>query len=433
MTHRTSLSPVTRGFHSGRRWRRHALQAAAATLVIGLLAACGGRPGTTPSDTATTASPPGTSSAPGAPTSPANLAALGAIVETKMAELLVPGAVVLVRTSESDWIEAFGTRKVGADDPVTVDDHFRVGSNTKTMTGTVLLQLVDEGLISLDDPVSKYRPDVPNGDAITVEQLLTMRSGLFNYSELESFNVILDEDPERVWQPEELVALGLAEPVYFAPGAGFHYSNTNTVLAGLIIEQLTGNKLEVEFQQRLYEPLGLTNTSFPPIEDAALPAPHPHGYLYGTNVSTLQDAALPSVQQAEASAGTLRPNDVTNLNPSWGWAAGAAISTASDLADYVEALIEGGLLSSQQQQERLDSIQPSNPDDPSSAGYGIALAQFGPMLGHDGSLPGFQSFMAHDPERGITLIVLTNLQAGPAGEQVANEIARAVIGELYAD
>ncbi|MDI9628300.1 MAG: serine hydrolase domain-containing protein [Acidobacteriota bacterium] len=365
--------------------------------------------------------------------SPANLPVLGATVEAKMAELLVPGAVVLVRTPDSEWLEAFGSRQVGADDPVTVDDHFRIGSNTKTMTGTVLLQLVDEGLISLDDPVSKYRPDVPNGDAITVEQLLTMRSGLFSYSELESFNAILDEDPERVWQPEELVALGLAEPVYFAPGAGFHYSNTNTVLAGLIIEQLTGNKLEVELEQRLYEPLGLTDTSFPPIEDAALPAPHPHGYLYGTNVSTLQDAALPSGQQAEASAGTLLPNDVTNMNPSWGWAAGAAISTVSDLADYVEVLIEGGLLSSQLQQERLDSIQPSNPDDPSSAGYGIALAQFGPMLGHDGSLPGFQSFMAHDPERSITLIVLTNLQAGPGGEQVANEIARAVIGELYAD
>ncbi|NLH70701.1 MAG: beta-lactamase family protein [Brooklawnia sp.] len=430
MTHRTRLSPVTRGFHSGRCWRRHALPAAVATLAIGLLAACGGQPSNPSSSTTGT---PGTSSPSGAPMSPANLPVLGATVEAKMAELLVPGAVVLVRTPESEWLEAFGSRQVGADDPVTVDDHFRIGSNTKTMTGTVLLQLVDEGLISLDDPVSKYRPDVPNGDAITVEQLLTMRSGLFSYSELESFNAILDEDPERVWQPEELVVLGLAEPVYFAPGAGFHYSNTNTVLAGLIIEQLTGNKLEVELEQRLYEPLGLTDTSFPPIEDAALPAPHPHGYLYGTNVSTLQDAALPSGQQAEASAGTLLPNDVTNMNPSWGWAAGAAISTVSDLADYVEVLIGGGLLSSQLQQERLDSIQPSNPDDPSSAGYGIALAQFGPMLGHDGSLPGFQSFMAHDPERSITLIVLTNLQAGPGGEQVANEIARAVIGELYAD
>lgn len=348
-----------------------------------------------------------------------------------MTELLVPGAVVLVRTPNSNFVEAFGTRQVDVEDPVTVDDHFRVGSNTKTMTGTVLLQLVDEGLIALDDAVSDYRPEVPNGEDITVEQLLTMRSGLFSYSELESFNQILDDDPERVWRPEELVRLGLAEPPYFPPGEGWHYSNTNTVLAGLIIEQLTGERLEQVFNERLYEPLDLTQTSFPAIEDASIPSPHPRGYLYGTNVSTMADAALSPDQQAAARAGTLLPNDVTNLNPSWGWAAGAAISTAEELATYVEALIGGTYLSPQLQQQRLDSIERSDPNDPSSAGYGIALAQFGPMLGHDGSLPGFQSFMANDPERDITLIVLCNLQAGPAGEQVANEIARALIGELY--
>ena len=347
-----------------------------------------------------------------------------------MAEMLVPGAVVLVRTPSSNFVEAFGTRRVDVEDPVTVDDHFRVGSNTKTMTGTVLLQLVDEGLIGLDDPVSDYRPEVPNGDNITIEQLLTMRSGLFSYSELESFNETLDEEPDRVWRPEELAALGLAEPPYFPPGEGWHYSNTNTVLAGLIIEQLTGERLEQVFDERLYEPLGLTETSFPAIEDADIPNPHPRGYLYGTNVRPCRTLPCRPTSRP-ARAGTLLPNDVTNLNPSWGWAAGAAISTAEELATYVEALIGGTYLSPQLQQQRLDSIERSDPNDPSSAGYGIALAQFGPMLGHDGSLPGFQSFMAHDPEREITMIVLCNLQAGPAGEQVANEIARALIGELY--
>jgi len=357
--------------------------------------------------------------------------ALSAAIEARMAELLVPGAVVLVRTPEWGWMEAFGTRAVGADDPVTTEDHFRIGSNTKTMTGTVLLQLVDEDRVALDDPVSKFLPDVPNGDAITVEQLLTMRSGLYNYSELLSFNVELDEDPSRVWVPEELAAIGLAEPVYFAPGEGFHYSNTNTVLAGLIVEQLTGSRLEDVFAERLFEPLGLTETSFPAIDIAGLPEPHPRGYLFGTNVDTVDDPALPPDVQAAAHAGRLLPNDVTELNPSWGWAAGAAISTAEDLATYVEALIGGEFLSPELQRRRLDSLESSEPGNPDAAGYGLALAQFGPMIGHDGSLPGFQSFMGHDPGTGTTLIVLTNLQAAPSGEQVANELAMVVLGELY--
>jgi CubicO group peptidase (beta-lactamase class C family) len=356
---------------------------------------------------------------------------LTAAIEARMAELLVPGSVVLVRTPESTWFEAFGTRAVGEDDPITVDDHFRVGSNTKTMTGTVLMQLVDEGAVALDDPVSKYRPEVPNGDAITIEQLLTMRSGLFNYSELESFNAVLDSDPSRAWTPEELVAIGLAEPVYFPPGEGFHYSNTNTLLAGQIVEQLTGEPLDAVFAERLFEPLGLAETTLPPIDDAGLPEPHPRGYLYGTNVETVHDAALPPDEQAAAHAGTLLPNDVTTLNPSWTGAAGAAISTTEELATYVEALIGGEFLSPELQRLRLDSLTPADPDDPDSARYGLALAQFGPMIGHDGSLPGFQSFMGHDPERRITLIVFTNLQAAPGGEQVANELARVVIGELY--
>lgn len=422
--------PSAAGPARGRAPRR--LRAAAAAIAsLALLAGCGGSPNSTPaSSTPTTSAMTPSASLP----TPAGIdqTALRVAVEGRMTDLLVPGAVVLVRTPGSVFFEAFGTRDVTADDPVTVEDSFRIGSNTKTMTGTVLLQLVDEGLVALDDPVSRYRPDVPNGDAITVEQLLTMRSGLFNYSDLESFNQILDDDPQRVWQPEELAALGLAEPPYFPPGEGFHYSNTNTVLAGLIVEQLTDSKLETAFAERLFEPLGLTHTELPPIEDADLPAPHPRGYLFGTNVSTLADPALPTGERAAARAGTLLPNDVTNLNPSWGWAAGAAISTAEDLATYVEALVGGGYLSAKLQQQRLASIEPSIPGDPASAGYGMAIAQFGPMLGHDGSLPGFQSFMGHDPDRKITLIVLANLPAGPGGEQVANEIARAVLAELYA-
>ncbi|WP_239165333.1 serine hydrolase domain-containing protein [Catellatospora citrea] len=366
-----------------------------------------------------------------APT-PAYAAQLQTTLQNIINDMRVPGAVVMITSPEKgDWTQTFGTRTVDGGGPVTVGDRFRIGSNTKTMTGTVLLQLVQEGKIGLDDPVSKYRPEVPDGDAITIAQLLDMRSGLYNYSEDEQFNAQLDSDPLRVWKPEELLAIAFAKPAYFAPGAGFHYSNTNLILAGLIVEQLTGRSLQDEFQQRIFGPLGLGETLLPGPTDADIPAPHPQGYMFGTNVSTLADPALPPAEQAAADDGTLLPKDVTVGNPSWAWAAGAAISTAADLTRYATALVSGGLLDAKTQQMRLDSIQPIQTPAPFEVGYGLALVRFGPLYGHDGQIPGFNSFMAHDPVRKDTVIVLTSLFAGPDGKQPANELAMAIIQALY--
>lgn len=347
------------------------------------------------------------------------------LVEERMGQLLVPGAVVLVRTPEGEFLEAFGTRVVGDDVPVTSGDYFRIGSITKTMTGTVLLQLVDEGLIALDDPLSRYRPDVPNGENMRVSQLLDMSTGLFDYSVVFALNQVMDGNAARVWEPEELVAFGLAEPVYFPPGEGFFYSNTNLILAGLIAEQLTGQPLSVLFAERLFQPLGLAQILLPEITDATLPDPYPNGYWYGTNVSTISTSALSADDQAAAFAGDLLPNDTTDLNPSWGWAAGAGIATAGDLAQYVEALMTGTYLSPELQATRLGSLKPIG-----AAEYGLALAKHGPMIGHGGSLPGYQSFMGHDPDIGTTLIVFTNLTASPDGRGTANEIARSIIEAL---
>src|SRR3954453_19764607 len=152
-------------------------------------------------------------------------------IEEEMTNLRIPGALVYVGVpGEGTWSQAFGTGTLGADTPITPDDHFRIGSNTKTFTGTVILQLVDEGKLGLDDPVSKYRPEVPNGENITIRQLLNMTSGLFNYAEDEDFNDILDTDPQKVWEPEELVQIGFQHKPEFSPGDDFHYSNSNTVL-----------------------------------------------------------------------------------------------------------------------------------------------------------------------------------------------------------
>ena len=371
--------------------------------------------------------------APAAFAQPAYASALRPKLQQIFTDTLTPGAVVLVRSPElGDWTATFGTRALGSADPVTLADHVRIGSNTKTWTGTVILQLVQEGKLTLDDPVSKYRPDVPNGQHITITELLNMRSGLYNYTESLELNQTLDTNPTKVWTPDELLAIAYKRPPYFPPGQGFHYSNTNTVLLGLIIEKLTGSPVEQEFQRRIFSPLGLRNTHLPPRTSNVLPAPYPNGYQFGSNVETMATQVLPPDQQAAARAGTLKPLDATHDNPSWGWTAGAGISTAEDLARYAQALVGGGLLNDAMQKQRLASIRPINPADPKSPGYGLALAQFGPVFGHTGELPGYNSFMGHDPRRSITIVVWSSLAAAPDGRAPAVEMAKAIIGHLYA-
>lgn len=357
-------------------------------------------------------------------------ATLDGIVQGVAHNLQTPGAVVILETPDTNLTVTYGTGTIGKDDAVGTSQHVRIGSNTKTMTATVILQLVQEGKIALTDPVSKYRPDVPNGDAIPIEQLLNMRSGLFNYTETAQLNQTLDTDPQKKWKPEDLLALAFANPPYFPPGQGYHYSNTNTVLLGLIAEGIDGKPLQQIFQTRLFGPVGLSGTSFPATADSTLPAPNPHGYVYGTNMDTLTDPALPADMQAAATAGTLQPNDVTDVNPSWAWSAGAAISTANDLVTWVQALVGGQVLGKDMQARRLASLQPTGPD-AGAAQYGWGIAKMGPMLGHTGELPGFNSFMGHDPDSKVTLVVWANLAPAANGQDPATTIAKQVIGALY--
>ncbi|QCB97811.1 class A beta-lactamase-related serine hydrolase [Arthrobacter sp. PAMC25564] len=434
---------MTTANRARRRLRRSftAVCLAAALLAV---SACTGsgppQPGSTSSATSTSTAPAtatatdttATSTAAAPALLPLDKAQLQKTFEDTAKELLVPGAVVLLRTPEGGFTSTYGVSNLGGNAPVSLDDHIRIGSITKTWTGTVILQLVQEGRLKLSDPVAIYRADVPNGANITIEQLLTMRSGLYNYSESYELNLALDTTPQRVWTPEELLAIALPLPVYFAPGQGFHYSNTNTVLLGLIAEKLEGKPLARIIQDRILGPLGLSQTSFPPSDSNVLPSPHPQGYMYMTNVLTIASSQLPADLIARAKAGTLAPNDYTNSNPSWAWAAGQGISTAGDLATWAEAITGGKLLRPELQKVWLDSPRPVDPNDAGGALYGLALAKFGQLYGHTGELPGFNSFMGSDPVNKVTLVVWTNLAPSADGRDPAAVIARALIGGIYA-
>ncbi|MFF1829614.1 serine hydrolase domain-containing protein [Paenarthrobacter sp. NPDC058040] len=385
-------------------------------------------PSTTSSSAAVSVTPAATASAA---LRPFDAAALRADFERNAKELLVPGAVVVLRTPEGTLTASYGTGVRGSDRPVTVDDHVRVGSVTKTWTTTVILQLVQEGKLALNDPVSKYRPDVPGGDKITLEQLMTMRSGLFNYTETLELNTAMDKEPQKVWTPDQLLALAYAHPPYFAPGEGFHYSNTNTVLLGLIAEKIDGKQLGEVFKERIFDPLGLKGTVFPEGAANTVPEPHPNGYFYGDNVLTMTKPALPDDMQQQATAGTLEPHDVTNNNPSWAWAAGSGVSTANDLVTLGEGLVNGKLLDAKIQQQRLDSVQATDPNTPGGALYGWGIGKFGNLYGHTGELPGFNTFMGSDPANQVTLVVGTNLAPAADGRDPATTIARSLIGKVY--
>ncbi|MFD4295510.1 serine hydrolase domain-containing protein [Rhodococcus sp. NPDC058532] len=403
---------------SGRRPR-----AAAAALALTFLAAGCADPGNdTDTTTATT-----TTSAVAA----LDQADLQTALEAGAKEFLLPGAVALLRTPSGTVTATYGSTERGGGRPVSVSDRIRVGSNTKTWTATVILQQAQEGKLAVTDPVSRFRPDVPNGANITIEQLLNMRSGLFNYSETAELNEALDTEPQRVWTPEELLALAYPHPPYFPPGQGYHYSNTNYVLLGLIAEQLDGRSLPEIYRDRIFDPAGLTGAVFPAATDTALPAPYSRGYFYGSNVLTMHDPALPADMQAAARDGSLAPQDVTEHNPSWTWAAGQGVATADDLATWAEALTDGTVLDPDMQARRLASIEPTDPANPQAAGYGWGIAKMGPMYGHTGELPGYNSFMGSDPDRDVTLVVWANLAPGVDGRDPASSIAKDLIEQMY--
>ncbi len=346
----------------------------------------------------------------------------------------IPGTVVLIKSpKQGNWSGTFGTAVIGKKVPMSLKDYFRVGSNTKTMTSTVILQLVQEGKLGLDDPISKFRPDVPNGQNITIAQLSEMRSGLYSYSFDPGFNATLDQDPSKAWTPDELLGIAFSHPADFPPGQQYEYSNTNIVLLGTVIEKLTGMSASKAFQKRIFGPLGLTHSSLPVNTDSKIPNPHAQGYQFGTNVETINSYAVPAAQLPAALDGTLKPINQTDANPSWGWTAGGAISTPGELAVYVKALVHGGLLNAKTQKLRLDSIQPVVPGDPNGVGYGLGLAQFAPgILGHDGQIPGYSSFMAYNTNTGDTIIVGSNLAASPVdGETAAVVVAKTIIATMY--
>jgi len=282
------------------------------------------------------------------------------------------------------------------------DVHHRIGSVTKTFTISLLLQAEADRLLSLDDTIDQYADGIPNGDNITLRQMANMTSGIASYTENKQWQNEFFSDHERVWKPEELVQVGIKDSPLFDPGTQWHYSNTNTVLLGLVLEQVTGEPIDQLYRERIIEPLDLKGTSFPGA-DPSLPDPHAQGY-------TLQGQ----------SSGA-EPVDATNWNPSPDWTAGEMISTVDDLLVYGRALGTGeGLLPSEQQAERLNSfvsdVPPLNrPPLKGNLAYGLGLGNDHGWIGHNGQTPGYTTYLFYHPELDAVVTVEVNSDI-PSGD-----------------
>jgi D-alanyl-D-alanine carboxypeptidase len=367
---------------------------------------------------------------------PIDQAALQTMVDATAKELLIPGAVVLLRTPQGDFTAATGTTELNTKNPPRADTYFRIASNTKTMTAAMIMQLAQESKLGLNDPVSKYVPGVPNGDNITIAQLLEMRSGLYNYTDDPIISATIDTDPAKVWTSAELLAIAFAHPSDFPPGASYEYVNTNYALLGLVAEKVDGKPLAQAMQDRLFGPLGLQHTLLPASTVSTIPEPFSHGYLYGSSsVALVGEPPYSPEILAAGRAGTLLPKDYTEVNHSFAAAAGGVISTSDDLAIWIKALVAGRLLDPAYQRRWLDSLKPEDPSKPEGQkyGYGITQISWGPntIYFHGGETPGYNSKISYDPANDMTLIVWTNLTVSLDGQQTANTLWVKVLDQIY--
>jgi D-alanyl-D-alanine carboxypeptidase len=322
----------------------------------------------------------------------------------------VPGAVLGVWTpGKAPWRAAVGLGRLTPPQKMQLNDKFRVGSNTKTFVVTVLLQLVDEGKLQLDDPLSKFNlgVKVPNAEHITVRELCQMRSGLFeayNAPQLDSMNI----DAHTKITPRQLIELAVKQPPLFPPGTKWYYSNTNYLLLGLIIEAVTHHTVHDEIQSRLLIPLGLRNTSFP-TEDPNIPAPYAHGYMPGKN-GVWEDQTV-------------------SLPPMLTWSAGVMISDMADMKIWVKDYVTGTTNRPATQKQRLACLPTGKP----SLSFGLGIGCSAGWYGYTGGIPGYNTGAYYLPEKDATIIAFVNSQIDQPDPGVASAIVRDFTQILFPD
>ncbi|WP_129586733.1 serine hydrolase domain-containing protein [Microterricola viridarii] len=306
-----------------------------------------------------------------------------------------------------EWTSAQGVSSADGKTPVSTGMHFRSAASDRAMACTVMLRLADAGELSVSDSVSKYLPDMPGTEGITLGQLCQGTSGLADYS--AQFGSLFVNNPKRNWSNMELVSAGLAS-TKAAPGASWQDSATPVALLGMALSAHTGKSWSDLYSEQLFGPLGLSETSQPDAGKFEIRAPSLHGYAAQVKADGTRDCAAIL--------------DETNLSPSQGGAAGGIISTLEDQKTWAQSLADGRLLSGKSSKAQLSTI-PLGGDAPSWQGYGLGVQKIGPLVGHNGAIPGFLTAAYADPLTGFTVVVMLNNSTAGKGfaQQLAMQLA----------
>jgi D-alanyl-D-alanine carboxypeptidase len=311
----------------------------------------------------------------------------------------IPGVLIGVWDGRGEsFVRAFGYADLARKRPLTPAEHFRIGSNTKTFVVSVILQLLAEKKLSLDDPISRFPVGVgiPNGDRITVRELCNMRSGLFEAYNTPQF-ARLNMAVPRNFDPRMLVAWAVKEKPYFPPGKGYHYSNTNYLLLGLVIEEITKDSVGDQIRKRLLEPFRLTQTSYPQTE--AMPDPWARGYGLDKRGNW---------------------EDVSNTAPvAFMGSAGEMISDMADIRRWIKLYATaktGGPATYRPATECKQFL--------GNTSFGLGINCSAGWYGYTGALPGYNTADYYFPGTDTTIVAWITYQAEKPPEGVASVIFR---------
>jgi len=290
------------------------------------------------------------------------------------------------------WNEGYETLLIakGASDIATgragkITDRFRIASNTKMFTAVGVLMLADRKKIALDDKLSKYLPEIPHSDRVTIRQVANHTAGYFNYSNSSEFGQAVLADKSKAWTPQEIMATIKDKPLDFEPGTKYKYSNTGYIILGLLIEKTSGIKWETFITEKILSPLGMSDTYCS--NDIDITGDHINGYGY------------------EGTA----PVEI-KLNPSTAWAAGCLVSTISDLKKWLDAIRQGALLSPEMQAEHKKWVAAESGN---KYGFGLEFV-LSNYMGHTGSYPGYYSFVFISLDGKKSVIIVHNIDADPS-------------------
>jgi D-alanyl-D-alanine carboxypeptidase len=324
-----------------------------------------------------------------------------------------PGVLVGIWSPEGSYVRAEGVADLATGEPLRPDMQFKIASQTKTFTANLVLQLVGEGSVSLDDHISKWVPGVPNGDEITIRQLLNHTSGLADGFTSPTIQAMVPDG----CTVDQLLAIEGSFPPVAAPGTTWSYSNYGYNLLGRVVELVTEEDLSTALQQRIAQPLGLRRT-FLPQAGNGLTAPFTHGYGTGSVGPT----------QAPTAA-----DDATDLPASCLWAHGGMVSTLSDMRIWARALATGKLVKHsvwiEAQRDMVPFVFAGDYNGPGRWRYGLGFVETGGFIGGEGSFAGYESATMYSPRRHTTIeVASTKLPNAITPPPMVQALAMALYG-----